>query len=353
MFKGARTFISWSRASLKYIILALSGNMDDVLAAYKADIWDESAYGEYFLAVSPVRKMGMRRCLKAMFHPPSLSNMMRYITSSSHKFSYVHMMSYTIGPSSSSSRSLSSTHFVIISVLFLLTRCLLFLMNQEVDFPSISLQRIALSFSPLTNCRREKEDQIEMQLLAAEIQAAMQLAKRREDEIKNLKNAALISRGQNQKCFIFGLKGAGRSSLLNYFLGRYMLSRAVVPRHAIIKKFIGKEIAQMDDLILVLFELSRGARVPLEYISYVDRHRNKKKKDNVDDLLSYALENIQYRDGTVNELNEDLQSEIRQQKKTKGEFLEMIHHEENEFQAGNFVIGSSGPIEIRKQAIEI
>lgn len=54
-----------------------------------------------------------------------------------------------------------------------------------------------------------------------------------------------------------------------------MLNRAGVPRHAIIKKFAGEEISQLEDLITVLSKLSRGARVPLEYISYTDRHRSK------------------------------------------------------------------------------
>ncbi|RZC56938.1 hypothetical protein C5167_015786 [Papaver somniferum] len=36
-----------------------------------------SAYGEYFLAVSLVRKMGMKRCSKVTVHQTSLSNMMR------------------------------------------------------------------------------------------------------------------------------------------------------------------------------------------------------------------------------------------------------------------------------------
>ena len=54
-----------------------------------------------------------------------------------------------------------------------------------------------------------------------------------------------------------------------------MLLRAGVPRHAIIKKFAGEEISQLDELISVLSKLSRGARVPLEYISYTDRHRRK------------------------------------------------------------------------------
>lgn len=57
--------------------------------------------------------------------------------------------------------------------------------------------------------------------------------------------------------------------------GRYMLFRAGVPRHAIIKKFAGEDITKLDDFISVLSKLSRGARVPLEYISYTDRHRRK------------------------------------------------------------------------------
>lgn len=54
-----------------------------------------------------------------------------------------------------------------------------------------------------------------------------------------------------------------------------MLFRAGVPRHAIIKKFAGEEISRLEDLISVLSKLSRGARVPIEYISHTDRHRRK------------------------------------------------------------------------------
>jgi pro-apoptotic serine protease NMA111 len=54
-----------------------------------------------------------------------------------------------------------------------------------------------------------------------------------------------------------------------------MLSRSSVPRHSIIKKLAGEDIADLDDLIAVLAKLSRGARVPLEYVKYTDRHRNK------------------------------------------------------------------------------
>ncbi|KAL6587827.1 Protease Do-like 7 [Orobanche minor] len=58
----------------------------------------------------------------------------------------------------------------------------------------------------------------------------------------------------------------------------YMLLRAAVPRHAIIKKFAGEDISRIKDFISVLSRLSRGARVPLEYISYTDRHRRKQIK---------------------------------------------------------------------------
>lgn len=54
-----------------------------------------------------------------------------------------------------------------------------------------------------------------------------------------------------------------------------MLSRAGVPRHAIIKKFAGEEITELDQFIFVLSKLSRGTRVPLEYITYTDRYRSK------------------------------------------------------------------------------
>ncbi|KAJ6853592.1 putative protease Do-like 7 isoform X2 [Iris pallida] len=54
----------------------------------------------------------------------------------------------------------------------------------------------------------------------------------------------------------------------------YMLYRAGVPRHAIIK-FAGEEISKLDDLISVLAKLSKGVRVPLEYVSHSDQHRNK------------------------------------------------------------------------------
>uniref|UniRef100_A0A0D9VK47 PDZ domain-containing protein n=1 Tax=Leersia perrieri TaxID=77586 RepID=A0A0D9VK47_9ORYZ len=55
----------------------------------------------------------------------------------------------------------------------------------------------------------------------------------------------------------------------------YMLSRASVPRHAIIKKLAGEDISNLGDLIAVISKLSRGARVPLEYVKYTDRYRNK------------------------------------------------------------------------------
>ncbi|KAA8547739.1 hypothetical protein F0562_004168 [Nyssa sinensis] len=68
----------------------------------------------------------------------------------------------------------------------------------------------------------------------------------------------------------------------------YMLFRAGVPRHAIIKKFAGEDISRLEDLISVLSKLSRGARVPLEYISYMDRHRRKSVLVTVDRHEWYA-----------------------------------------------------------------
>ncbi|KAF6138934.1 hypothetical protein GIB67_025663 [Kingdonia uniflora] len=68
----------------------------------------------------------------------------------------------------------------------------------------------------------------------------------------------------------------------------YMLSRAGVPRHAIIKKFAGVEISQIDDFLSALSQLPRGARVPLDYVSYVDRHRTKSVLVTVDRHDWYA-----------------------------------------------------------------
>ncbi|XP_042501521.1 protease Do-like 7 [Macadamia integrifolia] len=76
----------------------------------------------------------------------------------------------------------------------------------------------------------------------------------------------------------------------------YMLYRAGVPRHAIIKKFAGEDISTLDELILVSSKLSRGARVPLEYISYMDRHRSKSVLVTVDRHEWYAAPQIYTRD---------------------------------------------------------
>ncbi|KAI4388932.1 hypothetical protein MLD38_001218 [Melastoma candidum] len=68
----------------------------------------------------------------------------------------------------------------------------------------------------------------------------------------------------------------------------YMLFRAGVPRHALIKKLAGEEISRLDDLIAVLSKLSRGSRVPLEYIGYMDRYRPKSVLLTVDRHEWYA-----------------------------------------------------------------
>lgn len=79
----------------------------------------------------------------------------------------------------------------------------------------------------------------------------------------------------------------------------YMLFRAVVPRHSIIKKFAGEEISCIEELISVLSKLSRGARVPLEYISYMDRHRRKSVLVTVDRHEWYAPPQIYTRDDST------------------------------------------------------
>ncbi|XP_041003350.1 protease Do-like 7 [Juglans microcarpa x Juglans regia] len=79
----------------------------------------------------------------------------------------------------------------------------------------------------------------------------------------------------------------------------YMLFRAGVPRHAIIKKFAGEEISCLEELIAVLFKLSRGVRVPLEYISYTDRHRRKSVLVTVDRHEWYAPPQIYTRDDST------------------------------------------------------
>ncbi|XP_050227203.1 protease Do-like 7 [Mercurialis annua] len=76
----------------------------------------------------------------------------------------------------------------------------------------------------------------------------------------------------------------------------YMLFRAGVPRHAIIKKFAGEEISRVDELICVLSKLAKGARVPLEYVSYTDRHRRKSVLVTVDRHEWYAPPKIYTRD---------------------------------------------------------
>ncbi|KAK7321506.1 hypothetical protein VNO77_32228 [Canavalia gladiata] len=79
----------------------------------------------------------------------------------------------------------------------------------------------------------------------------------------------------------------------------YMLFRAGVPRHAIIKKMGGEEVSCIEELISVLAKLSRGARVPLEYVSYTDRHRRKSVLVTVDRHEWYAPPQIYTRDDST------------------------------------------------------
>ncbi|KAM7267633.1 hypothetical protein ACFE04_009799 [Oxalis oulophora] len=76
----------------------------------------------------------------------------------------------------------------------------------------------------------------------------------------------------------------------------YMFLRAGVPRHAIIKKFAGEEITKVEEFISVISKLSRGARIPLEYVSYTDRYRRKSVLVTIDRHEWYAPPKIYSRD---------------------------------------------------------
>ncbi|KAI7749040.1 hypothetical protein M8C21_009946, partial [Ambrosia artemisiifolia] len=78
----------------------------------------------------------------------------------------------------------------------------------------------------------------------------------------------------------------------------YMLYKAGVPRHSIIKRFANEDVSNLENFISVLSKLSRGARVPLEYINYKDRHRKKSVLVTVDRHEWYASPQIYTRDDT-------------------------------------------------------
>ncbi|KAI5074824.1 hypothetical protein GOP47_0010785 [Adiantum capillus-veneris] len=69
----------------------------------------------------------------------------------------------------------------------------------------------------------------------------------------------------------------------------YMLSRAGVPRHAIIKKLAGEEVSNVEGFLSILLKLSKGARVPLEYNTYTDRYRSKSVLVTMDRHEWYAM----------------------------------------------------------------
>ncbi|GMH04350.1 hypothetical protein Nepgr_006189 [Nepenthes gracilis] len=79
----------------------------------------------------------------------------------------------------------------------------------------------------------------------------------------------------------------------------YMLFRAGVPRHAIIKKLAGEEISCLEEFISVFSKLSQGARVPLEYITYMDHHRRKSVLVTVDRHEWYAPPRIYTHDDST------------------------------------------------------
>uniref|UniRef100_A0A251TWW5 Putative PDZ domain, Peptidase S1, PA clan, PDZ-like domain protein n=1 Tax=Helianthus annuus TaxID=4232 RepID=A0A251TWW5_HELAN len=76
----------------------------------------------------------------------------------------------------------------------------------------------------------------------------------------------------------------------------YMLHKAGVQQHAIIKRLANEDVSNLEDFINVLSKLSRGARVPLEYINYKDRHRTESVIVTVDRHEWYASPQIYTRD---------------------------------------------------------
>ncbi|KAJ0753926.1 putative htrA2 peptidase [Helianthus annuus] len=76
----------------------------------------------------------------------------------------------------------------------------------------------------------------------------------------------------------------------------YMLLKAGVPRHAIIKRLANEDVSNLEDFINVLSKLARGARVPLEYVNYKDRHRTESVIVTVDRHEWYASPQIYTRD---------------------------------------------------------
>lgn len=65
------------------------------------------------------------------------------------------------------------------------------------------------------------------------------------------------------------------SHVSHNFHHRCILNKAGVPNESIIRKFAGEDIYSVEDFIIALSKLTRGARVPLEYMIHDDRHRTK------------------------------------------------------------------------------
>jgi hypothetical protein len=54
-----------------------------------------------------------------------------------------------------------------------------------------------------------------------------------------------------------------------------MLGRAAIPKYALITSLDGVPTQDLHSFALVLRSLQHGARVPLEYITFGERHRRK------------------------------------------------------------------------------
>ncbi|GJP62152.1 hypothetical protein CLOP_g19245 [Closterium sp. NIES-67] len=79
----------------------------------------------------------------------------------------------------------------------------------------------------------------------------------------------------------------------------YMLSRAGVPRFAIIQKLADKEVPDLESFIREFGRLKAGARVPIEYVTHGERHRPKSVLLVVDRHAWYAPPEMYCRDDST------------------------------------------------------
>eukprot|EP00271_Cylindrocystis_brebissonii_P014135 TRINITY_DN35385_c0_g1_i1.p1 TRINITY_DN35385_c0_g1~~TRINITY_DN35385_c0_g1_i1.p1 ORF type:complete len:1152 (-),score=228.60 TRINITY_DN35385_c0_g1_i1:698-4153(-) len=79
----------------------------------------------------------------------------------------------------------------------------------------------------------------------------------------------------------------------------YMLSRAGISKHAILKTLAGKPTPSIREFYQVYQQLARGARVPLEYITHEERHRTKTVIATIDSHEWYGAPKVYVRNDST------------------------------------------------------